>query len=343
MKYISRAPLRISLAGGGTDVAPYCDLFSGAVLNATISLYATVVLIPRDDNKVIFHDPDAGIKLEFEARDELEVIPEIRLQVGVYNRIVKDYSRKPLACEIFTCLDAPTGSGLGTSSTLVIALIGAFIEWLKLPMGEYDIAHIAVSIEREDLKLVGGKQDQYAATFGGFNFMEFYKKNRVIVNPLRIKHSVLKELEFHLLLFYTQTRRESAKIIEVQRTNVEKKEKEAIEATHQLKALAYNMKEALLKEELQKIGDLLRSAWENKKQLANGISNELIDDIYKTAIKGGASGGKISGAGGGGYMIFYCPGNSRFDVIEALKAKGVEQQKYTFQINGLDTWTSQQK
>lgn len=342
MKYISRAPLRIGLAGGGTDVAPYCDIYSGAVLNATIDLFATVVLIPRDDNKVIFYDLNSEVKFEFEAKEKLEDNPEISLQIGVYNRIVKDYSNKALPCEIITAIDAPTGSGLGTSSTLVIALIGVFAEWLKLPLGEYDIAHLGVSIEREDLQLVGGKQDQYAATFGGFNFMEFYKKNRIIVNPLRIKPSVLKELEFHLLLFYTQINRESAKIIEVQKANVERQEKDAIEATHQLKDLAYKMKEAILKDELFKIGELLNLAWENKKLLANGISNRLIEDIYETALKAGASGGKISGAGGGGFIFFYCPGNSRFNVIKALKAKGITQQKYTFQPTGYDTWTSQQ-
>lgn len=342
MKYISRAPLRIGLAGGGTDVVPYCDIYSGAVLNATIDLFATVVLIPRDDNKVIFYDLNSEVKFEFEAKKKLEDNPEISLQIGVYNRIVKDYSNKALPCEIITAIDAPTGSGLGTSSTLVIALIGVFAEWLKLPLGEYDIAHLGVSIEREDLQLVGGKQDQYAATFGGFNFMEFYKKNRIIVNPLRIKQSVLKELEFHLLLFYTQINRESAKIIEVQKANVERQEKDAIEATHQLKDLAYKMKEAILKDELFKIGELLKLAWSNKKLLANGISNRMIEDIYETAIKAGASGGKISGAGGGGFIFFYCPGNSRFNVIKALKAKGITQQKYTFQLTGLDTWTSQQ-
>lgn len=342
MKYISRAPLRIGLAGGGTDVAPYCDIYSGAVLNATIDLFATVVLIPRDDNKVIFYDLNAEVKFEFEAKEKLEDNPEINLQIGVYNRIVKDYSNKALPCEIIFAIDAPTGSGLGTSSTLVIALIGAFVEWLKLPLGEYDIAHLGVSIEREDLQFVGGKQDQYAATFGGFNFMEFHKKNRIIVNPLRIKPSVIKELEFHLLLFYTQINRESARIIEVQKANVERQEKDAIEATHQLKDLAYKMKEAILKDELFKIGEVLKSAWGNKKLLATGISNRMIEDIYETAIKAGASGGKISGAGGGGFMIFYCPGNSRFNVIKALKAKGITQQKYTFYPTGLDTWTSQQ-
>jgi D-glycero-alpha-D-manno-heptose-7-phosphate kinase len=342
MKYISRAPFRIGLAGGGTDVAPYCDLYSGAILNATIDLYATVVLIPRDDNRIIFYNQNTEERFEFEAREKLVENPKINLQIGVYNRIVQDYAHRALPCEIITAMDAPPGSGLGTSSTMVIAMIGAFVEWLKLAMGEYDVAQLGVRIEREDLQLVGGRQDQYAATFGGFNFMEFYKGNRTIVNPLRIKQSILKELEFHLLLFYTKIRRESAGIIAVQKANVEKQDKEAIEATHQLKELAYRMKEVILRDELSAIGPVLRSAWMNKKLLARGISNRTIEDIYDTAIKAGASGGKISGAGGGGYMFFYCPGDTRFKVIKSLKALGVTQQKYAFQTTGLDTWTSQQ-
>jgi len=342
MKYISRAPLRIGLAGGGTDVAPYCDLYSGAVLNATIDLFATVVIIPRDDDLVVFRNSGTDSRQEFKARKELEDAPGLKLQVGVYNRIVRDFAKKPLPCEIISTIDAPTGSGLGTSSTMVIAQIGAFVEWLKLPLGEYEIARLGVSIEREDLALVGGQQDQYAATFGGFNFMEFYREKRVIVNPLRIKPEVLKELEFHLVLFYTQTSRESARIIEIQKANVEEKNQEAIAATHELKQLAYSMKEAILKNELYKIGDVLRQGWDNKKRMAIGISNKRIEEIYETAINAGASGGKISGAGGGGYMTFYCPGNSRFAVIDALRGKGVEQQRYTFRKEGLDTWTSEQ-
>lgn len=323
-------------------MSPYSDLYGGAILNATINLFATVVLIPRDDNKVVFHARNNGVKMEFEALEQLEEVPELKLQIGVYNRIVKDFSNKPLACEIITSMDAPTGSGLGTSSTLVVATIGAFVEWLKLPLGEYDIAQLAVSIEREELNMAGGKQDQYAATFGGVNFMEFYENNRVVVNPLRIKPGVLRELEFHLLLFYTQISRESSNIIEIQKANLENKKEEVINATHHLKKQAYKMKEAILKDELFKIGEILNFSWENKKKLASGITNKVIEEIYDAAIHAGASGGKISGAGGGGFIMFYCPKNSRYDVIEALKEKNATLQRYSFQTEGLVTWTSQE-
>ena len=205
MKYISKAPFRIGLAGGGTDVSPFSDIYGGNVLNTTINLYATSILIPRNDGKIIINARNNNIKVELKSAEFLETIEDLSLQIGVYNHIVKNFTKKPLSFELITTIDVPTGSGLGTSSTILISVLGAFMEWLKLPLGEYEIAQIAVNIERNELNMAGGKQDQYAATFGGFNFMEFSKENRVIVNPLRLKNSIIRDLNSHLLLFYTQT------------------------------------------------------------------------------------------------------------------------------------------
>ncbi|PHI21031.1 dehydrogenase [Lewinellaceae bacterium SD302] len=342
--YRSKAPLRIGLAGGGTDVSPFSDLHGGAILNATISLFANATIVPREDGKIILNAVDRGERLELEATEQLDVSSgPLSLQKGVYNRIVREFSKVPhQGFELTTSIDVSAGSGLGTSSTLVVAILGAFAEWLKLPLGEYDMAKLAYSIEREDLKMAGGKQDQYAATFGGFNFMEFYDEGKVIVNPLRIREEILQELNFHLLLLYTQTTRESANIIEQQQSNIQKDNQAALTATLKLKEQAFTMKEALLKSELSSIGNILADGWAQKKQLAKGISNATIDNIYQTAITAGASGGKISGAGGGGFMIFFCPGNSRYAVHAALEAIGVEVVHYNFQKKGLFTWTSRQ-
>lgn len=342
MKYISKAPFRIALAGGGTDVSPYSDLHGGNILNSTIDLYATAVLIPREDGKVVFNAINSGQRVELDAAEVLDHIEELGLQVGVYNHIVKNYAKKPLSFELITTIDVPTGSGLGTSSTMAVAMIGAFKEWLQLPLGEYDVAQMAVTIERKELQMAGGKQDQYAATFGGFNFMEFYEEDRVIVNPLRIKPEVIRELNHHLLLLYTKTKRQSSKIIETQMKNFKEAIPEVMEASHQLKQQAIRMKEALLKGNLSVIGELLHLNWEHKKRLASGISNEQIENIYNVATAAGALGGKISGAGGGGFMLFYCPGNTRYEVIDALKEIDVDCQRYNFQDKGLETWTSQQ-
>jgi len=338
MIFRSRATLRLGLAGGGTDVSPYSDLYGGAVLNATINLYAYATIEPRNDGKIIFNAVDRNIKLEFETQKELPIDGQLDLLKGVYNRIVKDFVRKPLSFELNTYVDAPPGSGLGSSSTLVVAVIGAFAEWLQLPLGEYDIAHLAYEIERKDLGFAGGKQDQYAATFGGFNFMEFYNNDKVIVNPLRIKSEVINELQFNLLLYYTGTSRLSSKIIEAQIEGVKTKKEKPVEAMHKLKEQAIMMKESILKGNLDEIGEILDYGWQYKKQMAEGITNPVIDEIYETAKKAGATGGKISGAGGGGFMMFYCPKNTRYKVIEALQKFGGEFRSFQFTKYGLETW-----
>ena len=333
----AKAPLRIGLAGGGTDVSPYCDVYGGCILNACITMYAYATIEPRNDGKIEFCCADRGEKAVFDSCEEFEIDGKFDLLKGVYNRLQKEFIHKPLSFTLTTYVDAPAGSGLGSSSTLVVAIVKAFQEWQNLPLGEYDLAKIAWSIEREDLHMSGGKQDQYAAAFGGFNFMEF-KNEKVLVNPLRIRKSYQNELEFNVLLYYTGTSRLSAKIIESQVENANKKDAVAIEAMHKLKQQAYDMKEALLMGKLNTIGELLNFGWENKKKTASVISNPVIDNIYDTAINAGASGGKISGAGGGGFFMFYCPNNSRYHVIEELKKLGGEFRRFRFADLGAESW-----
>ena len=339
MIYRSKAPLRIGLAGGGTDVSPYSDLYGGAVLNATVSLFAYANIEPAEDNRIILQALDRNEKQEFTIARDLPVEGTLNLLKGVYNRIYKENDLPAKGFRLSTFVDAPAGSGLGTSSTLVVAIVGAFAEMLRLPLGEYDIAYLAYDIERNDLHMAGGKQDQFAATFGGVNFMEFYEKDKVIVNPLRIKREYLFELENNLLLYYTATSRESAHIIEQQSKNVTDKNEKSIEAMHQLKQQSQRMKEALLKGRIHEIGDILDFGFRQKKQMAAGISNSLVEEVYETAKKAGATGGKISGAGGGGFMTFYCPGNTKYRVMEALKKFGGYTMPYQFTDHGLTTWT----
>ncbi|MBS1615480.1 MAG: dehydrogenase [Bacteroidetes bacterium] len=339
MLFRSKAPLRIGLAGGGTDVSPYCDLYGGAILNATISLYAYATIEPIEGTEIILEAMDRGEYFRYPMATSLPIDGRLDLASGVYNSLVKLYGPMPAAFRLSSFVDAPAGSGLGTSSTLVVALVGAFVEWLRLPLGEYDIAQLAYQIEREDLHMAGGRQDQYAATFGGVNFMEFFSEGRVIVNPLRIKPQYLYELENNLLLYFTATSRKSADIIEVQARNVVQKNEKSIEAMHQLKEQARRMKEALLRGKLNEIGDILDFGFRYKKQMAEGISNERMDRIYETALQAGATGGKISGAGGGGFMMFYCPGNTRYAVQDALSNFGGELRPYQFTEQGLFTWS----
>jgi len=339
MIFRSKAPLRIGLAGGGTDVSPYSDMYGGAILNATISLSANASIELLDADEIIVETLDRNEQQRFELSTSLPINGQLDLLKGVYNRIQKDFPFPLRGFRLSTFVDAPAGSGLGTSSTLVVAILGAFVEMLKLPLGDYDIAHLAFQIEREDLQLAGGKQDQYAATFGGVNFMEFYADDKVIVNPLRIRPEYMHELGNNLVLYFTASSRESAHIIKEQVKNVNEKNEKSIDAMHQLKEQSRMMKEALLKGRLHEFGEILDFGFQQKRKMAHNISNSMIEDIYNAAKSAGATGGKISGAGGGGFMIFYCPGNTRYAVIDTLKTFGGEVKNYLFTKYGLTTWT----
>lgn len=339
MIYRSKAPLRLGLAGGGTDVSPYADLYGGAILNATIGMYAYATIKPLIGKKIHIKAIDRNEEIVLATEKKLPINGTLDLAKGVYNRVVKDFVKKPFSFELTTYVDAPPGSGLGSSSTLVVAILGAFVEWFKLPLGEYDIAHLAYRIEREDLLMQGGRQDQYAATFGGVNYMEFYANDKVIVNPLRVKDKWLHELENNLILFFTETSRLSSEIIKKQSENVKKKNTKSIDAMHSLKEQSVKMKESLLKGDIDGIGKILHDSWQHKSAMAAGISNPQLEKIYNAALKAGATGGKISGAGGGGFMIFYAPYNNKFKVIEALNKLGGRVMRYNFTQHGLTTWT----
>jgi D-glycero-alpha-D-manno-heptose-7-phosphate kinase len=335
----SKAPLRLGLAGGGTDVSPYSDLYGGAILNATINLYAYTTIIPNNNNKISINLVNSSRILTFDSLERLPVDNEASIPAGVYNRVVQLSGQGPLSFDMTIYVDAPPGSGLGTSSTLLVSVLGAFSEWLNLPLGEYDMAKLAWEIERIDLGMAGGKQDQYAATFGGFNYMEFGTDNSVVVNPLRVKQTYMDEIAHNLLLYYTGTSRLSSKIIKSQIRSVTKNANHQIEAMHRLKDQARLMKEAILKGEFSKIGELLAYGWQFKKEMATGITNNNIDRLYESAIASGATGGKISGAGGGGYMVFYCPADIKYKVAEAISHFKGSIEPFEFTDKGLTTWT----
>ena len=345
MIFRSKAPFRLGIAGGGTDVSPYSDIYGGAILNVTVNLYSYATIRPLNNGKIIFKQINEGITETLELSEELPLEGQLLLQRGIYNSVVRRFNRNvPLSFELTTYMDVPSGSGLGTSSTVAVSIIGAFKEWLKLPLGEYDIAQYAYDIERKELQMAGGKQDQYAATFGGVNFMEFYADDKVIVNPLRIHREILNEWGHNTLLYFTDTRRKSARIIEEQSQNVVKKKETSIEAMHKVKSEAYRIKNLLLKNELNELGVALNDSWEYKKQMAKSISTPEIDEMYETAILHGALGGKISGAGGGGFMFFYCPGTVKYAVVKALEEKySGKIYKVEFVEQGLTTWSTEER
>lgn len=335
----SRAPLRIGLAGGGTDVSPYCDEFGGVVLNATINMYANCTIEPMQDEKIIFNAVDRNELFECDSKSYIEVDDILPLHKGIYNRIVKEFNNgEPLSFRMTTYADAPAGSGLGTSSTVVVSILKAFQEWLKLPLGEYDLARLAYEIERKDLKLSGGKQDQYAATFGGFNFIEFYDNDRVIVNPLRVKNWIRTELESSIILYYTGQSRDSAKIIDEQIKNTSNKDKQSIEAMHEVKRVSYIMKEAVLRGEFDKFAECLKVGWEAKKKTASVISNPNIEESYNLIMENGGLAAKVSGAGGGGFMMIYCDPIRRTNLINILNKTNGKVMEVQFTDAGSEGW-----
>lgn len=334
----SKAPLRLGLAGGGSDVSPYSDLYGGLILNATINLFAYCTIEETQDNLITIHSFDSNHFQEYNSSSELAIDGNASLIKGVYNRVVKDNRLKPLSFKITTYNDAPAGSGLGTSSTMVVCILKAFVEWLNLPLGDYEIASLAYEIERIDLGLSGGKQDQYAATFGGFNYMEFKKNDVVIVNPLKIKRWIVDELESSMVLYYTGASRSSAAIIDEQKKNTSNGNNSAIEAMHKIKQSAIDMKQALLKGDIASFAEILGNAWENKKKMASAISNENIQQAFDVALKVGAISGKVSGAGGGGFIMFVVEPTKKKQVIMALDKLDGMVVPFQFSEGGAHGW-----
>ena len=335
----SRTPLRLGLAGGGTDISPFCDEYGGCVLNVTINMYSYCTLKPTKNGKIKFIASDLNQVVEFDTAKEIPIDDKLPLHCGIYNRIVRDFNRhRPLSFEMTTYSDAPAGSGLGTSSTMVVTIIKAFQEWLNLPLGEYDTAQLAFDIERNDLKFKGGKQDQYAATFGGFNYMEFYENNRVIVNPLRMKKWIKNEIQNSIVLYYTGVSRDSGKIIENQ-IEAAKNEK-SLEAMMHIKEQTIAMKEAILKGRFEEIANCLNQNWMEKKKMADCISNPQMEEIYDFIMTHGGKAAKISGAGGGGFMIIWCDPEKRYDLIRELKNRDEGKTKVVDLVEyGAQAWT----
>lgn len=334
----SKAPLRLGLAGGGTDVSPYSETYGGLILNATINLYAYCTIEELTNDTIELVATDLNTNLIFKSMSSLPIDGDLDLHKGVYNRVVKDFGFKPMSFRITTFSDAPAGSGLGSSSTMVVAILKAFVEWLNLPLGDYEIARLSYEIERKDLKLSGGKQDQYAAAFGGFNFMEFLNNDVVIVNPLRIKRWIVDELEASMVLYYTGASRSSARIIEEQQKNTSSGNMIAIEAMHRIKQSAIDMKMALLQGNIQDFAQILGQAWEDKKKMATAISNPLIQEAFDVAAVAGAISGKVSGAGGGGFIMFVVEPTRKVATINALNKLDGQVMNFQFSEGGTHGW-----
>ena len=337
----ARAPLRLGLAGGGTDISPYCDEHIGYVLNTTIDRYAYCTIMTQEKKNVTLtaSEQNKSITLNIDEYP-FSLEGDLVLLKATYNKIIADYNNNiPLPLKITTFCDSPVGSGLGASSSLVVSIIKAFEEYLSIGFDDYQIASLAYDIERIDCKLEGGRQDQYSATFGGFNFMEFHGQKKVVVNPLRVRNWILCELESSILLHYTGKSRSSSNIISDQIKSFTDKKSSSLENMHQLKESANLMKEAILLGDFDAFVEIMRASWEAKKKTSNSVSNALINDYINRATEAGALAAKVSGAGGGGFIMYFVPQEYRNNVIEVISDSNSWVSNCNFTKQGSQCWT----
>lgn len=326
-----RAPLRVSFGGGGTDVEPFCSEQGGAIIGSTINKYAYCSIIPRGDDQIIVHSLDFDMTVKYNTKENYIYNGKLDLVTAALKAMnIKE------GCEVYLQCDAPPGSGLGTSSTVMVTLLTAMAKWKGIVMDPYAMADLAYGVEREDLKITGGFQDQYASTFGGFNFIEFHGRNNVVVNPLRVRRDIINELQYNLLLCYTGNIHVSANIIEDQVSNYNKPD--AFKAMGEVKALSYAIKDELLKGNLHNFGKLLDYGWQSKKRMSNKITSPKIDALYDEAKKAGALGGKLLGAGGGGFLLMYCPYNVKHKVAARMEQAGGQLMDWNFELRGAQSW-----
>ena len=333
MEIHSKAPVRISFGGGGTDVSPYTEEHGGCVVSAAINKYAWGSIQIRKDGAI--HLADSYNDITFKSALDIHYGTEMDL----LSAVVKNMHSTRSGVNIRLRNDVPPRSGLGSSASAFAALIELFNHMRRESrMTDYEIAELAYTLERQELKNKGGRQDQYASVFGGINYIEFRGEDFVRVNPVRMKRDHLLELEKNLLLVHVMDRSKSGDIISEQINSYVSGKREVVEAIHKVKALAEETHRALRKGDLNRFGELLHEGWVEKKKFTPLMSNQHIDKLYEKARKHGAIGGKINGAGGGGHMILYCECGREEDVARVFTEAGSTVRSFSFDMQGLQSW-----
>lgn len=336
----SRAPLRLGFGGGGTDLSPYCEEYGGVVLNGTIDRYAYAHLTTRPDNRLVFRAYDLGREESLDCSLDFDIREGLGLHRAVYRHMMMEHnSGKAAPLTITTTIDVPEGSGLGASSALTVALVEAFVLAMELPLGPYDVASLAFDIERRQLGLAGGRQDQYAAAFGGFNFIEFLQGGtNVIVNPLRMRRDHLNEFESSLVICFSGQSRQSAQIIEQQVAGLSTLDETTIAAMHEMKEHALTMKKQLLSGDVRGMAQVLNQSWLSKKRTATSVSNSQVERLVELALDAGAWAGKVSGAGGGGFIMLLTDPEKRFGLIRTLNEADAAASAVKLTFEGAEAW-----
>ncbi len=327
---ITRSPVRISFGGGGTDLPAYYAKFGGAVLSTTINKYFYTVLRKRDDGKVQVISSDLRT---LETWENIAAMSLERSELEIPLAVVKEVGRH-VAVDLFLASEIPPGTGLGSSASVCVNVLKALSAYLRMPLSKYDLAERAFNIARNVLGNPVGKQDEYAAAFGGLNYIRFEKDGTVTVDPVELDSALLEELQESLVLFFTGATHQSQSILQEQEESTRKERGAAIDSLHAIAALAERMRRALLKGDLYAFGTLLDEGWQAKKQISGRISSEQIDMLYGIARENGALGGKITGAGGGGFLLLYCERKNHDAVRKALEAAGAREMTFRFDSKG---------
>lgn len=335
----ARAPLRLGLAGGGTDLSPYCDQFGGAVLNATIDRFAFAHISPAPPGQLVMKAHDLAAQETCAARSDLPLDGPLVLHKAVYRAMVERHlGGEAPSLTISTTIDAPQGSGLGASSALVVALVEAFRQALDLALGPYEVARLAFEIERIDAGLAGGRQDHYSAAFGGVNFLEFLPGDRVLVSPLRVPRAYLNELEAAIVICFSGQSRRSEVIIREQISGLEAMDESTLTSMHQLKSDAVAMRQSVLAGDIRGMSEILRRSWAAKQRTASGVATTSVEALFDCAMANGAWGGKVSGAGGGGFLMFCTDPENRYNLITRLNEAGGQASAVKFTFEGAEAW-----
>lgn len=329
----SKAPVRVSFSGGGSDLTHYfMSSDRGAVINATISLYCHATLRPRNDKKIIINSFDLDETIEYQHLDNMLSRDD---SFGLFRSLIK-LIKPDFGFDLTVKSDFPPGSGLGGSSAVMVAVLGCFNEFRRDKWSDYELSEIAFQAERFDMGISGGWQDQYAAVFGGFNFIEFKKDNNLI-HPLRLQDKTILELEESLVLFEISSGRDSGSIHDSQKIMMQ--DSKIQDLVRRNVDHSYDMKEKLLKGKLKDFGLGLDVAWNLKRQFSNKISNDKLDELYNFATEKGALGGKLLGSGGGGYFMFFVESLSKNSFLRSMKQRGFNATRFQFDDKGMQSWT----
>ncbi|MHA1376466.1 MAG: GHMP family kinase ATP-binding protein [Promethearchaeota archaeon] len=329
----AKAPFRVSFGGGGTDMAPYCVDHGGCVISTTIDRHVYVSIVPREDNVVRVHFPSVKKEISFKFGDR-NYSENFELFKGIINHLnIED------GFDIIVHSELPPGSGMGGSSSLAVALIGAFNEYYEFQFNTHQIAQKAYDVETIELKQKGGYQDQFAAAYGGFNFIEF--TNQVKVTPIKTSEVIVNELQYRFILCYVGGSHFSSDIQDEVLKGYIFERKSYMEAMQELKDVAHAMREVVESQNTNKLssfGELMHRGWLAKKSLSSKISNKNIENFYLTSKKFGVLGGKLLGAGGGGHLLLFSDPDKKYDIINELEKIGGKIIKFHFNPKGLEVW-----